>query len=112
MAGSDSTRKPKKTMKAVPHETFSNMWKLVFEEGGKVPTVLGGMYKSKAKAALAIRYYNDGFDRDNIQPRAPREKPEVKEEVLTPSVPSVPKPPAPPKTKRSVKPDAKEKIDS
>lgn len=90
MSGSDSSREPRKTLKAVPDEKFSNMLRLVFEEGGKVPDSLDGVYKSRAKAEQAIKYYNEGYDRKKIYPRAPVEKkvekPEDKQNTELPPV--------------------------
>jgi hypothetical protein len=48
------------------------MWRLVFEEGGKVPEALSGLYKNRVNAARAIKYYNEGYDRPKIYPKAPK----------------------------------------
>ena len=74
MKGSDSSRKPRKTLKAVPDNVYTNMLRLVFKEGGKVPDYLSGLYKSRAVANKAIEHYNEGYDRSKIQPRAPTVK--------------------------------------
>ncbi len=72
MAGNDSSRQPLKTLKAVPDAIYTNMLRLVFEEGGTVPEKLSGLYKSRKKAALAIKYYNEGIGRPKIYPKAPK----------------------------------------
>ena len=80
MAGNDSSRVPEKTLVAVNDKVYTNMWRLVFKEGGKVPAHLSGLYKSAAKCKREIDYYNRGFDRQKIYPRAPAyiEKPKTK----------------------------------
>lgn len=100
MAGNDSSRVPEKTLQAVKDKVYSNMWRLVFKEGGKVPAHLSGLYKSAAKCKREIDYYNQGFDRQKIYPRAPAyiEKPPVKAEPKVEEKKSPPKK----KTKRSV----------
>ena len=116
MAGSNSSRKPKKTLKAVPDSKFPSMLRLVFEEGGKVPEALDGMYKSHAKANEAIAHWNDGYDREKIYPRAPREvkkeepkSVDVKPEIKASEPPKAPAPPVKkPAPERSVTDNAEE----
>ena len=70
--GHESSRKPLKTVEAIKDDRFPNMWRLQFREGGKLPTHLEGMFNSLADAQRAINYYNEGFDRPKIYPRAPK----------------------------------------
>jgi len=72
MAGHNSSRKPLKTLKAVPDKQFGTLLRLVFEEGGVVPEKLSGLYKSHKTAQVAIDYYNKGYDRPKIYPKAPK----------------------------------------
>ncbi len=60
-----------KTLVIYPDKQFGTMLRLKFEEGGKLPEVLSGMYNSRTEAQRAIDYYMEGITRNKIYPRAP-----------------------------------------
>lgn len=72
--------KVKKTLKIVADEKFSNMLRLVFQEGGKVPEKYAGLYKSRAVAKVAVETYNRELALKKVYPSAPYEP--KKEEVV------------------------------
>ena len=69
--GQKSSRVPQKTLKIIPDKNFSSMLRVVFEEGGKVPDVVSGMYNSRKDAQKAIDDWTIGYTRDKIRPREP-----------------------------------------
>lgn len=76
--GAKQVRKPQKTLKIVKDDKFPNMLRLQFEEGGKLPEVLSGMYGGYPEAQRAIDNWMEGHTRDKIYPKAPaNDKPSV-----------------------------------
>lgn len=71
MAGSDSSRKPLKTLVMVKDRKYPMLFRLQFKEGGVLPENLQGMYNMKA-AEKAIENYVEGYDRPKIYPKAPK----------------------------------------
>jgi len=70
--GSDSPRKPLKTIITYKDKRFPTILRLRFKEGGLLPDSLTGMYNSQAEADKAISDYNEGYTRKKIYPTAPK----------------------------------------
>lgn len=69
--------KVKKTLKVVADKKYSNMLRLVFQEGGAVPAKFSGLYKSRAVAQNAVEQYNRELALKKVYPSAPYEPKKV-----------------------------------
>lgn len=72
MNGHESSRKPRKTLTYVKHETYPNLLRLQFKEGGQLPESLSGFYNNIADAQRAIDDWTEGYTRNKIYPKAPK----------------------------------------
>jgi len=67
-----SARPPQKTLVTYKDKSFPSMLRLKYKEGGILPNSLTGLYSSRVDAQKAIEYYNEGYDRKKIYPKAPQ----------------------------------------